>query len=63
MYKLATWKMYHRIINTRKKNILIKVYTNKVITGKYSDSDAANKDTEETYSHDYDDIFDIDILS
>ena len=63
MYKLATWQMYHRIVNARKKNILTNVYTNEVITGKYFDSDAANKDTDETYFHDSEDIFDMDLLS
>ena len=63
MYKLATWQMYHRIVNARKKNSLTKEYTNEGITGKYYDSDSANKDTDETYSHDSEDNFDMDLLS
>ena len=55
--------MYHRIVNTRKKNILTNVNTNEGITGKYSDPDAANKDTDEAYFHDSEDIFDMDLLS
>ena len=57
MYKLATWQMYHKIFNARNKNILTKVYIKEGITGKYFDSDAANKDTDETYFHDSEDIF------